>query len=93
MVDRADLLHLIGDQGVLLVEKQDAELLAGLEGHRCAALIDHRPPASRHGALRHLPPGKTLARGRHDSEIGSDSLAEAGHLGQQMLRRCNNFGN
>lgn len=92
MVDRADLLHLIGDQGVLLVGKQDAERLAGLERHGCAAFIDHRRPASRHGALRHLPPGKTLPRGRHDPEIGSDSLADAGHLGQQMLRRGNDFG-
>jgi hypothetical protein len=45
MVERADLLHLIGDQGVLLVEKQDAELLARLEGHGGAAIIDHRRPA------------------------------------------------
>ena len=31
VVDGAGLLHLVGHQPVLLVEKQDAELLAGLE--------------------------------------------------------------
>jgi len=78
MVDRADLRHLIGDQGVLLVEKQDAELLARLEGHGGAARIDHRRPASQHGTPRHLPPCKALAGARR--------------LGQQILRRGNHFG-
>ena len=44
VVDRADLLHLVGDQHVLLVEEEDAELLDRLEGHRGAAIVDHRRP-------------------------------------------------
>ena len=44
VVDRAGLLHLVGDQRVLLVEEQDAELLALLERHRRAAIVEHLRP-------------------------------------------------
>ena len=44
VVDGAGLLHLVGDQRVLLVEEQDAELLALLERHGGAAIVDHLAP-------------------------------------------------
>jgi len=44
VVDRALLLHLVGDDLVLLVEKQDAELLLVGERHGGAAIVEHRRP-------------------------------------------------
>jgi hypothetical protein len=44
VVDRALLLHLVGDQLVLLVEEEDAELFACFEGHGGAAIVDNRLP-------------------------------------------------
>ena len=44
MIDGASLLHLVSDQLVALVEKQDAELLLLGESHRRAAIVDHRLP-------------------------------------------------
>ena len=46
VVDGALLLHLVGDQPVLLVEKEDAELLVVLERHRRAAIVDQLPTMS-----------------------------------------------
>jgi hypothetical protein len=42
--DGAALLHLIGDQPVLFVEKEDAELFDVLERHGRAAIVDQRRP-------------------------------------------------
>ena len=44
VVDRAGLLHLVGDELVALVEKQDAELLFVGEGLRGAAIVEHGRP-------------------------------------------------
>ena len=44
VVDGAGLLHLVGDQPVLLVEKKDAELLDILERHLHPAIIEQRRP-------------------------------------------------
>jgi hypothetical protein len=44
VIDGAALLHLVGDQGVLLVEEEDAELLPLLERHGRAAVIQERRP-------------------------------------------------
>jgi hypothetical protein len=44
VVDGADLLHLVGDQPVLLVKKQEAKLLLVGERHAGAATVDHLMP-------------------------------------------------
>src|SRR3954469_11048871 len=44
VVDRALLLHLVGDELIALVEKQDAELLLFGESLRGAAIVEHRRP-------------------------------------------------
>ena len=41
LIDGARPLNLVGDQPVLLVEKQDPEIFSPLEGHRRSAVIDH----------------------------------------------------
>jgi len=42
MVDRAPGLHLVGDQSVLAVQEQQAELLIGLMRHRGAQIVVKR---------------------------------------------------
>ncbi len=42
MIDRSLALDFIGDQRIALVEKKNAELLAGFVGHHRMAIIDHR---------------------------------------------------
>ena len=44
VVDGSRLLHLVGDQHVLPVEEQDAELLALLEGHGGLAVVEDLVP-------------------------------------------------
>ena len=48
VVDRAGLLHLVGEELVLLVEEEDAELLALLVGHGGAAIVEKRRPGGEH---------------------------------------------
>src|SRR5260370_28563270 len=50
---RAALLHFVGDQPVLLVEKQDAELLHVLERHRGAAIVDQLRPGTEDRSEEH----------------------------------------
>ena len=50
MVDRAVALYLVGDAGIAAVEKQDAELLARLEGLDGAQVVDHGRRRSEGGA-------------------------------------------
>src|SRR5215204_4686771 len=44
VVDRAGLLHLVRDQRVALIEKQQPELLLFSERHCGAAVVEHRAP-------------------------------------------------
>ncbi len=44
MIDRSGLLDLVGDETVLLVEKEHAELLNRPECHGRAAIVEHRAP-------------------------------------------------
>jgi hypothetical protein len=51
VVDCAGLLHLVRDQLVALVEKQQAELFLVGERHAGAAIIDHVIPRRQRRAL------------------------------------------
>jgi hypothetical protein len=44
VIDRPRLLHLVGDEPVAFVEKEDAELLDLLERHRRPAIVDQLRP-------------------------------------------------
>ena len=61
VIDRAGLLHLVGDQLIALVEKQDAELLLLGEGHGGAAIVEHARPGRQDGALAYLPVSRRIA--------------------------------
>ena len=58
MVDGAAVHDLVGDQLVLLVEEEDAELLAGLIGQRHADVTQERRPRRDDGALLHAFAGQ-----------------------------------
>ena len=88
VVDRAGLLHFVGDQGVLLVEEQDAELLALLEGHRRAAIVEHLVPGGQHLAALDLAARHALRGGGDDLEVERRAVADVLDLLQQVLRRA-----
>ena len=87
MVDRPGLLHLVGDQHVLLVEEQDAELLTLLECHRGTAIVHHLGPGRQHRAAGDLALQHALCGGRDHLEFHCDGGADAGHFLEQGGRR------
>ena len=54
VIDCAGLLHLVGDQLVALVKKEDAELLLLGEGLGAAAIVKHSRPGRERRPLFHL---------------------------------------
>ena len=85
-IDRAGLLHLVGDEPVLLVEEENPELLDGLEGHLTAAIIDELGPA-REDRLLGVDPVAAEAGGDglDDLDMGDGGFAEALDLAQPRL--------
>ena len=88
VVDGSGLLDLVGDQRVLLVEEQDAELLALLEGHRRPAIVENLVPGRQ--KLPALDLATRHARGgrRDDLQVERDRGADALDLLQQRGRRA-----
>jgi hypothetical protein len=87
----AALPHLVGDQLVALVEKQNAEMLLFRECHRGAAIFEHRVPRRQHRPRSHLA-GSEILRGRlADLEFGDDCLARFLDLGEPRGRGGNNL--
>jgi len=77
VVDRAGLLHLIGNELVALVEKQDAELLPLGECHGGAAIVEHTRARRQHRPFLHLSAGEPAGRRVHDLQFGDHRLADA----------------
>ena len=82
MVDGAVVHHLVGDQLVLLVEEEDAELLARGVGEAELHIVeqlaprgDHRPLADRRAPDARADLGQQL-------RVEGDGLADAGHAAQ-----------
>ncbi len=92
MVDRALLLHLVGDHLVALVEKQDAELLLGLEAHGGPAIVEDLLPGRQDRPLQHLALNETQGGGAHQLDLGGGRLAEPRHLLEQILRGVHRLG-
>ena len=61
VVDGAALLHLVGDQHVLAVEEQDAELLGLLVRERGVAVVDQLLPVGQHRHVLDLALGQPPA--------------------------------
>jgi hypothetical protein len=91
MVDLADLLHLVGAHGVLLVTEQDAELLVRFERHRRAATVGLRRSTRKDLPLRDLAPCQTLNGGGDELKIDGQGFTDTGNFVQQMLRRSSDF--
>ncbi len=92
VIDGAGLLHLVGDQAVLLVEEQDTELLAVLEGHGRAAIVEKLRPVGQDLTATHLAARHALGGGGDDLEIGRDRRPDALHLFEQGCRRAKHLG-
>jgi hypothetical protein len=87
VINGADLLHLVGDELVALVEKQDAEVLALGEGLRGPAIVEHRRPGRQSRTLFHRAAQEPVRRRLHDLKFGDAGLAEPLDLGEAR-RRC-----
>lgn len=92
VIDGADLLHLIRNQLVALVEKQDAKLLLVGEGHRGAAIVDYGGPGRQYGAALQLALADAGGRGGDQPDLGDRGLAEAADLTQPRFGRVHRFG-
>ena len=81
VVHRARLLDFIGNQFVLLVEKQDAELLAGLVSHGRGAIFDHLIPRAKYFALHDGAARTSLGDSLYKLEFMRHSRTGAGNFG------------
>ena len=90
-VDGADLLHLVGDQLVALVEKQDAQLLLVGERHGGVAIVDDRTPRRQHGAALEPAAREILRRRLDDLEFGHHRVAHPRDLGETLRRGGHHF--
>src|SRR5690554_482959 len=86
VIDGAGLLHLIGDQPVFLVQKQNAELLDALIGHLAVAVLDQLRPGRQYG-LGGVDPVATEAGGNRldHLEMGNGGGAQPLDSGQTRL--------
>lgn len=92
MVDRARLLHLVGDQRVALVEKEDAELFLGLVGHCSMAIINDGAPGGEKVLLPKRALQGAVTDGGDQLEIEGNGLADTVYLLQQPDRCAENAG-
>ena len=91
VVDRSRALHLVGDEGVLLVEEENAELLARLMGHRRRDIIENGGPGGQDLALPDRFPHRSAVDRRDDGQIQRNGVFDARHFGQEAARRAEHF--
>ena len=91
VVDGARALHLVGDEDVLAVEEQHAELLTRRARHRRCAVIEQRLPRAERGLAEQLRFGKPERRRLDDLELRDRVLAKPGDLQQPRARRRDDF--
>ncbi len=78
VVDRALLLALVADEGVLAVEEEEMEFLGRGEADLCRAIIDQRLPVRDHRLIRDLAAQETRRRFAHAEERGDRRVFEPG---------------
>jgi len=76
VVDGAAVLHLVGDQLVLLVEKEHAELLARLVRQRHADIGEQLAPGGDHRPLGDFTPADPQGRLVQQGKIERHGLAD-----------------
>jgi hypothetical protein len=92
VVHGAGLLHLIGDQLVALVEKEDAKLLLVGKRHATAATGNDVVPRRQCDAAFDLAFGDTPGRGGEQLELCNRGVADAIDFAQQVFRRMHDLG-
>jgi hypothetical protein len=91
VIDGTDLLHLVGDQLVLLVEKQVAKLLLVGERHAAAAIVDHLVPGRERDAALDLAFGDAAGCRCDQLELVDGAIFDAVNLAQPRFGRVDNF--
>jgi hypothetical protein len=100
VIDRAALLHLVGDEIVLGIKKQDSEVLDLVVGHCRLQVSDQRLPVAEYRPAAHLGSGHAAgdladqakrgdvasrqAEGAKLRRFGSDDVTDAG----KVLQEC-----
>jgi hypothetical protein len=92
MIDGTRLLHLVGDKGILLVEEQHAELLACLERHRRAAILDHRRPGCENLTVLEFALEHAVGDCSGQLEFGCDAVSHALDFSKQVRWCAEHFG-
>jgi hypothetical protein len=92
VVDRAGLLHLVGDEGVALVEEEKTKLLLLGKGHGRAAIVENGAPGRQHRTLRHRALGQAPRRRLDDLQVRDDAVADPIDLHEALRRRRQRLG-
>jgi NADPH:quinone reductase-like Zn-dependent oxidoreductase len=85
VIDGAALLLLVGDERVLLVEEEQAELLVGGIARSGGAIVDERLPGADHGTALHLGAEHAQARRAHGKEPRRRGVAHARRVHERLL--------
>ena len=86
MVDRAATLHFVGDQSVLLIEEENAEMLAVFEALRKAEVIENAAPGRQRRARFDLASGQAFGRRLDQFQFLHSAVADAFDLLQTFRR-------
>ena len=92
MVYGAFLLNLVGNQLVLLVEEEDAELFVVAEGHGGAHIVEDGVPGAEHRTVQHLAAHQPHGGGMDDLDFGGHGLAHAVHFHQALWLGAQHLG-
>ena len=92
VIDRAALLHLVGDEIVLGIKKQDSKLFDLLLNHCRLQVGDQRLPVAEHRPAAHLGSGHA-ARDLADQAKHGDVAARQSECAKLRRFRCDDMAN
>lgn len=92
VIHRSAALHLICDQRVALVQKEDAKLLARFVGHGGMTVLDDRGPGGEHRLVPDLALQRALGDGGDQLDIERDGLSDAADFLEQGRCRTEDPG-
>ena len=92
MINRADALNLVGDQMILLVEKEHAKFLVVEEGHRGTAVIEDRGETRQRRLLLDRGFGETFGRRLDNLQLDDRCIAKPLDFVQTLGARRHDLG-
>src|SRR5580704_18505978 len=92
MINRADALNLVGDQMILLIEKEHAKFLMVEEGHRGTAVIEDRGETRQRRMLFDRGFGETFGRRLDNLQLVDRGIAQPLDLAQTLGARRHDLG-